>query len=381
MRVIVEREALLSAVSNVARFAIHNGNVLILKNIKIEVGKRELRLSATNLDTLAIATMPSDTSEVGSMTVQARLFSEILRRTPEGSQIRLSTGEEGNSLLIEAGRSKVRILTLPIDDFPNIESKFEDGVSFSMQGHGLQKLLRRVAFASPGLSGSKLFHAGVYFHIVGKRLCLAATDSNLLAAARYDCPQGAEKMPGIIVHADLCKEIDRMAGDAGEYDVRFRISGKQIAVEYDGLCLQSKLIDAVFPDYEAIIAQRKEAATHRVVAPTNDMLQSFERCGSLALIEGEKKTYHRGVSFGVSTGKLSISKRNHQLGATDDEIECTYEGEGITIGLNHEYMEGILRAAGSESISLQLESPEKPVVIHPEGNEDVTFFVAPCNAS
>lgn len=378
MRVIVERAALLAAATAVSRFAVHNGTVLILKNIKIEVRNSEIKLSGTDLDTLAIATVPADAKESGVFTVQAKLFTEMLRRTPEGAQVRLADGEEANSVVIEAGRSRARILTLPVSDFPDLESSFDDGVAFAVQGQMLQRLLRRVAFASPGHGGTKLFHAGIYFHVVRKRFRLAATDSNLFAVAEGECPAGAEKMPGVIVHADLCREIDRMAGEAGERELDLNISGKLISIEHAGLRIQAKLIDAPFPEYERAIP---EGNPHKVVAPTAELLRAFERCGALALIEGEKKSYNRGVKLEIEPGKIVVSKQNHQLGATRDEIECDYAGDGITIGLNHEYLEGILRAAGTDRVRLELSEPQKPVVVRAEGDDSVTFLVGAMNAS
>ncbi len=56
--------------------------------------------------------------QAGATTVPAHLLYEIVRKLPDGAEVRLATNPDGGSMTVQSGRSKFSLQCLPESDFP-----------------------------------------------------------------------------------------------------------------------------------------------------------------------------------------------------------------------------------------------------------------------
>src|ERR1041384_2903253 len=105
MKINVERGAFLKGLSHVQSVVERRNTIPILSNVLLEAqAGGAMRLMATDLD-LQIAA-----------TISAHTLFDIVRKLPEGSQVELSAAE--GRIVINAGRARFTLSTLPRDDFP-----------------------------------------------------------------------------------------------------------------------------------------------------------------------------------------------------------------------------------------------------------------------
>ena len=74
----------------------------------------------------------------------------------------------------------------------------------------------------------------------------------------------------------------------------------------------------------------------------------------------------------VSSGTLSITSNESELGTADEEIPCKYEGDEVTLALNYIYLEEPLKVLGSENIKIEFTDPMRAITLRPE--TDTNFF-------
>jgi DNA polymerase-3 subunit beta len=80
--------------------------------------------------------------------------------------------------------------------------------------------------------------------------------------------------------------------------------------------------------------------------------------------------------------RVHLSVLTPDLGEGEDELELTYEGEGIEIGFNAAYLLEVLKHMSTDEVKITLKAPERAATIEPvpadgEEEEDYLCLVMP----
>lgn len=145
--------------------------------------------------------------------------------------------------------------------------------------------------------------------------------------------------------------------------ISFGLSEKNIFFTFNAYKFSSVLIDGQFPNYERVIP---ETQTHSFEVNCGDFLQALKR---VALLVEQKS---KRIFLKVSSGTLSITSNESELGTADEEIPCKYEGDEVTLALNYIYLEEPLKVLGSENIKIEFTDPMRAITLRPE--TDTNFF-------
>src|SRR3990167_7675678 len=146
MKVILQREQLLDPLHLVIGAVDHKQSMPILSNIMLHIGDNELSLIGTDLEIELIgksAFTPSDAAN-GKMLLPARKLYDICRSLPESAPIELYREKE--RIILKSDRSRFSLLTLPVEEFPNV-TQTESHLSFTLPQQELKLLLQRTVFA------------------------------------------------------------------------------------------------------------------------------------------------------------------------------------------------------------------------------------------
>jgi len=105
-----------------------------------------------------------------------------------------------------------------------------------------------------------------------------------------------------------------------------------------------RILEGTFPDYE------------RVIAKDNDKLATFDRkllseaVQRVALLTGDRA---RAVRLEFSDG-ATVSAANPDLGEASEQLECEFDGEGLSLGINPDYLGHFLSAVETAKVKLEL---------------------------
>src|SRR5690242_3928602 len=89
--------------------------IKILENVILTASETHLHVRATDLSTTLEHSFEVDVSEVGSITIPAKLFAAYLSKLPADV---VEVAAESGCLAIKRGRSNYTFHTLPADDYP-----------------------------------------------------------------------------------------------------------------------------------------------------------------------------------------------------------------------------------------------------------------------
>ena len=218
MRIIIERSNLLKSLSHVHRVVERRNTIPILSNVLVRTEDSGMRLKATDLDIEITENVAAMGDEPGATTVPAHLLYDIVRKLPDGSEVKLQTNGEGTQMTVSSGRSNFKLQCLPEADFPDITAGALSH-SFSLSAADLLRLIERTQFAI-STEETRYYLNGIYLHTMEAdgdlSLRAVATDGHRLARAEVKAPSGSEGMPGIIVPRKTVGEVQKLLGDCAD---------------------------------------------------------------------------------------------------------------------------------------------------------------------
>src|ERR1044071_6409715 len=90
----------------------------ILSNVLLRAADGRLQIAATDLDVTILSSCAARVTPAGGVTIEAKRLFDIVRSLPD-DDVHM-TMQEHNSVLIEAGTAKSRLLGLPPEDYPTL---------------------------------------------------------------------------------------------------------------------------------------------------------------------------------------------------------------------------------------------------------------------
>ena len=369
MKVTIERTALSKALGHVQSVVERRNTIPILSNVLLQGRGAALTLTATDLDIEISEAAPADVAADGATTVSALTLFEIVKRLPDGAQVRLELSPEEGRLQVSAGRSQFALAVLPDEDFPSLSSEDLD-TRFSMPTDDLRRLLQKTRFAM-SQEETRYYLNGVYLHAVtdgdAPTLRAASTDGHRLARLDAPLPDGASAMPGVIVPRKAIAELTRLLEDA-EDNVDIAVSEAKIRFGFGAGYLTSKLIDGQFPDYERVIP-KGNANILRV--ETKDFAQAVDRVSTVSA----DRT--RSVKLALEADRLRLAVNNPEAGSALEELSVDYGGDALEIGFNARYLLDVAQQVDGDTAVFQLADPSSPTVILDEEDTRALFVLMP----
>jgi DNA polymerase-3 subunit beta len=258
---------------------------------------------------------------------------------------------------------------LPVADFPAYDNK-PLLHKFMLPASELRSLIDRTRFAV-SQEETRYYLNGIYIHATQSNdvpvLRAVATDGHRLARIEMPLPEGAAKIPGVIVPRKTIAEIRKLV-DENNNNIEISLSETQIRFSMDGIVLSSKLIDGTFPDYERVIPQDNNKileVDRRIFADAVDRV---------ATINSEKS---RAIKLSLQPGTLTLTAQSAESGQAHEEIEVSYNAEPIEIGFNSRYLLDITQQIESEGARFRLSDGASPTIIQDPSDASSVYVLMP----
>ncbi|MBJ7534057.1 DNA polymerase III subunit beta [Rhodomicrobium vannielii ATCC 17100] len=370
MRFVVDRNAMLRALGHITGIVERRNTIPILSNILIGADRDGgLTFKATDLDMEAVEAVPAKVEVTGAVTVPAHTLHDIVRKLPDGAEIRIERkGEEGR-LKVAAGRASFELAILPADDFPDM-GQTELPTCFTVDSGELKRLFEKARFAI-STEETRYYLNGIYLHAVdgpeGGKLRAVATDGHRLAQVETACPGGAAGMPGVIVPRKAVGEVIKLL-ESGAAPVEVTLSPAKIRFAVGDVVLTSKLIDGSFPDYARVIPTTNK----KLLSLENaDLVKAVDRVSTLSSEKG------RAVKLNAAEGRLVVSANNPESGSATEEISAEYQDEPLEIGFNARYLLDITGQIDGTKALFKLADGSSPTLISDETDASALYVLMP----
>jgi len=337
----------------------------ILSNVLLKAADGRLQIAATDLDVTILSSCAARVTTPGGVTIEAKRLFDVVRSLPD-DDVHM-TMQENNSMLIESGTAKFRLLGLPAEDYPTLPTvNVSDAYTLSL--NELKTMVAKVKFAITH-EETRFQLNGALLKVQPTKMEMVATDGHRMALINF--PQGGttgKKGKGsdltILIPRKALDEILRLEGGE-DGTVQFGTSENQLFFEAADRRLMARMIDVNFPNYMEVIARDND---RKVFVDRERLLATIRR---ISLVANERT---RAVRFDFAPGKLTVSSTNPELGDARETVPIDYAGNPFFVGLNAAYLTDFLSAVDTPSVSLDLKDENSQCIGRPASTaEDLPY--------
>ena len=355
MKLTIEKNALVTALTASAKVVQSRNTIPILANVRLFAGDM-LSVCGTDLDIEVTSLCDANIEAQGETTVNAVTLLGIAKKAPSGALIAM--GMDGDNLVVSYGRSRYSLATLPPEDFPQMASAEYDA-SFTIPAGRLSRLFGKVAFCA-STEETRYYLRGVYLHNAEGGLRAVATDGHKLAMC--DDPMNTE-IPGVIVPSGTISALD-----FGHGDVDVSVSETKIRFKTDAATIVSKVIDGTFPEYT------------RVLPKNNDKMASLNGDALRSAVDRVSSVMERGgaVKFSFNADGLNIQGRGG-INSADDVIDADHDCDGLEIWFNPKYVNEVMQRIEGDAV-LKLGTSGDPALVNDSDDAAWLAVVMPMRA-
>lgn len=376
MQLTIDRQQLINAVQDVLKAISARTVIPILSGIKIEANHDGILLTGSDSDISIERFIPKEDGEIefitieqtGSIVLQARFFSEIIRKLPSDT-VEISVSD-GFLTTIKSGHSEFSLNGLDPEEYPRLP-KIEEQRSFQIEAQLLKHVIRQTVFAV-STSETRPVLTGVSWSCENQKLQCVATDSHRLALRHITIEEAPENLSfsNVIIPGKSLNELSKIIDDSSDW-VQVVVTDHYVLFKTNHTLFYSRLLEGNYPDISKLIPTE---STTSIVVDTKTFLHAIDRASLLAR-EGNNNVVKL---VNHSDNQLEISSNSPEIGKLFEQITSeSYEGEELKISFSAKYMIDALRAIDSTTIIIDFSGAMRPFLLRPVDDSSVLQLILP----
>lgn len=383
MRLSILQENFAKGLAIVGRAVSSRSTLPVLGNILLSTDDGRLKLAATNLEVGVSCWLGAQVEDDGAITLPARLLTDWVNSVPP-ERIDLEMVVRTMSVNLKCARFESNIKGIDASEFPLIPTA--DGErSLGLPAATLRQIIDQVAFAAADAKDtSRPALTGVLARFEGDRLTMAATDGYRLSVRRTQLSAPAPADQSVIIPARALQEVSRISGEcdpeqpvevaiaSGRNQVLFRMKGKGEGEKgaFHQVDLVSQLIDAKFPDFNAIIPK---SYTTRTVVDAAAFQRALKVASLFARDASDRVLFQIVPGSDTVPGRVVLRATSVEAGDNIGEVDALVEGNGLEIAFNARYLLEVLGVIDTPQVVLETTRPDRPGVFRPVGTGPEEF--------
>ena len=362
MLVICSRNDLMKSVGIVSKAVSTRTTMPILEDILLDAEGNTLTLLGNDMDLGIQTNIEAVVKGEGSICVNAKMFSEMIRRLPD-DDVKLET--DNGRMRIECGHSRFTISTMAADDFPRlpeVEGRQEIMISQSV----FRQMINDTIFSiAPENSGRPIL-TGELMDIRDGYLYLVAVDGFRISMRRTRIQ--SEENFKVTIPGKAMNEIKNILENEEDSLINVSFTGKHALFRMNDTVVLTRLLEGTFLNYERNLDMEFKS---RIVVNRRELFESVDRA---ALISRESK--NSPIRLEIEDGSMVITS-NAENGTSREEVGVSLEGEGITIAFNPKYYLEALKAIDDLEVAILYNSSLTPCIIESLDGKDYQYFILP----
>jgi len=340
----------------------------ILAHVLFEVKDNLLTISATDLQTRMVTSLPVEGAGEGRVAVPAKILVDMLKTLPRGAAV-FSVDERTGAIAISAGDGTYQLSGAPAGGFPKIPA-IPASACISMPAAVLSDAIATTLFAV-GKDELRPAMMGVLMQLAEQSVTFVATDAHKLVRYRRT-DVTSEKAASLLLPTKAVSLLEATLR-ADHTAVSIAYNSSQAAFRFGNTRLVCQLIDKRYPDYGAVIPQKNP---NRLTLDRGLFLNALRRVA----ISADKNTHQ--VRLRMTGGELHICAADEGASnAAQERLPCRFEGEDMEIGFNAKFLIEMLSALGCSEIVIAMSSPNRPALLAPAAggdDKDILMLLMPC---
>ena len=352
----------------IASGAIGSNPVLpILEDFLFKIEDKKLTIAATDLVTSIATTIEVLADDDFAVAVPAKILLDTLKALP-AQPVTFTVNEDNWGIEITSSYGKYKLAGENGADFPNIPEP-DTVETVKLNSQYLLEGINNTVFAT---SADELRPAmtGVYYQIDMNKLICVATDAHKLVKFSTHHLAGEVSTTFIVPKKALNLLKNALPPNDG---VTLSFNKANAFFSFGNIHLVCRLIDARYPDYNAVIPVDNP---NLMTVNRIDFQNSLKRIAIYA-----NKTTNQ-VVLDISDKSLTISAQDLDFSnEATEQMACTYEGGAMKIAFNAKFLVEMLGVLESDEVKMEFSTPSRAGILTPveedSNDREILMLVMP----
>jgi len=357
-------EKIKSALMIVDRITGKNLTLPVLGSVLWVATGKTLKLRATNLNIGIEMEVPAKIEKEGIVAIRSDILSSLFSVLSGDSFVIFELVND--NLSVKTKLNTIILKSISSEDFPTIP--LIEGENVTLQANKFVEGIKSVYY-SASVSEIKPEIGSVYIYPEDDMLVFVATDSFRLAEKKVKIKQKLS-FGGILIPFKNTTEIIKVL-EGVDGDIKITLQKNQISFLTSNIYLTSRVIDGSFPDYKQIIPKN---GTTEVTLLKQDFISSLK----VSNIFSDK---FNQITFNIKPKEkvFEIEAKNTDIGENITLLSGALTGEDVVLNFNYKYIIDCFTSISSDSLVLEFNGSNRPMILRPVGDSSFMYLVMPMN--
>lgn len=357
MKFIISSSLLSSQLQSIGKVISNKNTLPILDYFLFELSGKELKVTASDLETTLVATLAVDNQDGdGIVAIPARRITDSIKEFSE-QPLTVSVDKETWEVTISWKTGKLSIPGITGLGYPELPAVDElNATTFQLAASMLGDGIGQTLFATADDELRPVMN-GVNIGLAKTGITFVATDAHRLALLKNSQVNGEKETSFILPKkpANLLKNIL----PRNEDPVSVSFDSKNAVITLPGYKVVCRLIEGNYPNYNAVIPKDNP---NKVLVDRAELLNAIRR---VAVASSQANQL---VKLALTAGNINLSAQDIDYAASaEDNITCSYEGTPIEIGFRASFLLDLLGNIHSQEVSIELADSTRPGLFFPSG--------------
>jgi len=363
MKLSFDKSSLMNGINIVLKAVPSKTTMPILECILLDATDESIKLTANDMEMAIETRIEGNILEKGKVAIEAKLFSEIIRKLPD-SEIVIE--EENENIRISCEKTNFKISGRRGDDFVGMPS-VETNQYICVSQFTLKEIIRQTIFSIAPNENNKLM-TGELFEIQDDKLKVVSLDGHRISIRNVELKDHYENRK-VIVPGKTLIEISRILSGDAEKEVYIFFSKNHILFEFDQTVVLSRLIEGEFFKIDQMISSDFET---KITVNKKELLESIER-SVLLVRESDKKP----IIINIQNNNMELSLHS-LIGSMREDILGHHTGKDLMIGFNPKFLIDALRVIDDEEVTIYMMNSKAPCFIRDNEGRYI-YLILPVN--
>ena len=364
MKLSFSKNSLLNGINIVSKAVPAKTTMPILECILIDASGETIKLTANDMELGIETVVEGNILKRGNIAIEAKLFSEIVRRLPD-SQVVIESDEQ-NNVSITCEKAAFQIAGKPGDEFSYLPMMEKDS-HICVSQFTLKEIIRQTIFSIAAGEVNKLM-TGELFEVYENELKVTSLDGHRISIRKVSLKESYSPQK-VVVPGKTLIEISKILSGDTDKEVTIFFGSNHILFEFDNTIVISRLLEGEYFKVQQMLSGDYET---KMTIHKRDFLDSIERAVLLHR-EGDKKPIILDLKDQVL--KMTLTS---MIGSMNEDILVNKAGKDIMIGFNPKFLIDALRVIDDESVDIYMVNSKAPCFIRDE-QESYIYLILPVN--
>lgn len=366
MKLTFQKDTLLNGINIVLKAVPSKTTMSILECILIDATAGEIKLTANDMELGIETKVEGEILEKGKIALDAKLFSEIIRKLPSGESTVSIVSDDRFNTTIECENSVFNIQGKDGEEFSYLPY-IERDQYICLSQFTLKEVIRQTIFSISPNDSNKMM-TGELFEVTGNELKVVSLDGHRMSIRKITLKDNYNDIK-VIVPGKTLNEISKILNGDNESEILIFFGTNHILFEFDNTIVVSRLIEGEYFRINQMLSNDYET---KVVVNKREFLDSIDRA-SILIRENDKKP----IIINILDNAMEL-KLNSSFGSMNAEVMIHKTGKDIMIGFNPKFLIDALRIIDDEEVTLYLMNPKSPCFIK-DDEERYIYLILPVN--